>query len=235
MSQVAHREHGLLVTDCALPEPGFEALCREVAHGDYRFVHTQKWDKAFRLWDGHPLRGESVYYDPQRVFGWKGATYPTSTSVDLLVDEVRQMSREYPDIVGVEGADWVALYLSPWLYPVGSALTLHRDAERYSGSFTFFAHSRWSVHWGGELLVSPGVTAAQAMQTQSGAHDTDEPWMSEDGYDAADDNGIAICVSPKPNRLVLLGADRPHRVTRVDQNAGMRVRASIAGFFLRTP
>jgi hypothetical protein len=35
--------------------------------------------------------------------------------------------------------------------------------------------------------------------------------------------------------LVLIGEDRPHRVTRVDQNAGAHVRASIAGFFLRAP
>ncbi len=46
---------------------------------------------------------------------------------------------------------------------------------------------------------------------------------------------VALAIAPSPNRLVLLGEDRPHRVARVDQNAGAHVRVSIAGFFLRAP
>jgi 2OG-Fe(II) oxygenase superfamily len=233
MSHPVLREGGLVVTDNVLPAADFRALCREVAQGDYRWVHAQKWDKAWRLWDGNPLRGESVYFDPNRVFGWKGATYPTSTSVDLLIDAVRRMSAACPDVAGAEGVDWIALYLAPWLYPVGSALSLHQDAERYTGSFTFFAHPRWSVHWGGELLVSPSpASAAGVAAAQPTAHGSDEHWISEDGNDDHDP-GIATCLSPRPNRLVLIGPDRPHRVVRVDRNAGARARASIAGFFLR--
>jgi 2OG-Fe(II) oxygenase superfamily len=242
MSRELLRERGLVVADGVLPAAAFSALCREVANGDYRSVHTQKWDKAWRLWDGQPLRGESVYFDPMRVFGWKGATYPTSTSVDVLIDAVRRMAAACPDIAGKEGVDWLAIYLSPWLYPIGSALSLHQDAQQYSGSFTFFAHTRWSVHWGGELLVSrnpqagiePGSVAHSAT-SRATVRGGDEPWMSDDGNDDPDDPGIATCVTPKPNRLVLIGPDRPHRVARVDQNAGARVRASIAGFFLRSP
>jgi hypothetical protein len=40
-------------------------------------------------------------------------------------------------------------------------------------------------------------------------------------------------VSPLPSRLVLIGPNRPHRIARVDPNAGARVRSSIAGFFLQ--
>ena len=58
--------------------------------------------------------------------------------------------------------------------------------------------------------------------------------MSDEGRED-DDPGIATSVVPKPNRLVLIGANRPHRVSRVDQNAGAHLRASIAGFFLRAP
>ena len=143
----------------------------------YRSVHAHKSDKAWETWDGQPMRGESVSLDPHGMFGWKGPTYPTSTSVDLLIDAVRRISADCPDVAGAEGADWVALYLSPWLYPVGSALSLHQDGERVSGAFTFFTHTRWSVHWGGELHVSPEVSPFVA-ETKSGtgnsAHDTDE-------------------------------------------------------------
>lgn len=238
MSRISLRQEGLVVIDEALAAATFKALAREVARGDYRSVHAHKWDKAWRLWDGHPMRGESVYFDPHGIFGWKGPTYPTSTSVDLLIDAVRRVSADCPDVAGAEGADWVALYLSPWLYPVGSALSLHQDGERYSGAFTLFTHTRWSVHWGGELHVSPEVspfvTQTKGGTTRSKAHDTDEAWMSDDGRED-DDPGIATSVLPTPNRLVLIGANRPHRVSRVDQNAGAHLRASIAGFFLRAP
>ena len=237
MSCIVHREPGLLVVDDLLPTAGFRQVCREVAHGDYRSVHAQKWDKAWRLWDGQPLRGESVYFDPRGAFGWTGATYPTRTFVDALVDAVRLAAAASPDIAGTEGADWIALHLSPWLYPVGSALALHQDAGRYSGAFAYFAHARWHPHWGGDLLVSPpvppGTPPVDAPRAPDGTDD--EPWISEDAPAEPGDPGIATCVSPGPNRLVLLGADRPHRIARVDPNAGAHVRASIAGFFLRAP
>jgi len=227
MSDTTLRQSGLIVADNALPADCFAALSHQVARGEYRSVHAQRWDKAWRTWDGHPLRGEAVYFDPQDAFGWQGATYPTHTPLDVFVDTVRQVSANCTDIAGVEGVDWVALYLSPWLYPVGSALSMHQDGQRYSGSFTFFAHARWGVHWGGELLVSPPSDEIADVH--------DEPWMSDDPDPGHQDAGIAISVSPWPNRLVLIGPDRPHRIARVDSNAGARVRASIAGFFLRPP
>jgi hypothetical protein len=237
MSCIVYREPGLLVMDGLLPAAGFQRVCREVAHSDYRSVHAQKWDKAWHLWDGQPLRGESVYFDPRGAFGWTGATYPTRTFLDALVVAVRLQTAACPEVAGTEGVDWIALYLAPWLYPVGSALALHRDAGRFSGSFAYFAHARWNRHWGGDLIVSPpvppGTPRVDAPRTPDSADD--EPWISEDAHDDPRDLGIATCVSPRPNRLVLLGADRPHRMTRVDPNAGAHVRASIAGFFLRPP
>lgn len=224
MTELTLRERGLVVVDGVLAAPSFAALADEIANGDYKGVHAQRWDKAWRLWDGNPQRGESVSYDPGGVLGAKGAAYPTATSVDALIDAVRRTAAAAPDVVGVEGVDWIGLYLAPWLYPVGSALSLHRDAERYSGSFTFFAHTRWSVHWGGELMVSHAPEPATR---------GDAPWISEDGLD--DDPGVWTGLTPRPNRLVLLGPDRPHRIARVDANAGARVRASVAGFFLRPP
>lgn len=231
MSRVMLHEPGLMVADAVLPHPAFKSLSREVAHGDFRCVHAQKWDKSWRLWDGNPLRGESVYFDPRGLFGWKGVAYPTGSALDLLIDQLRAWAATHPELVGVEGVDWVALYMSPWIYPVGSALSLHQDGEKYSGAFTYFVHSQWRTHWGGELLVSRPA----AMHAAPAARDADPPWMSEDGNEDDDPGGIATCITPLPNRLVLLGPDRPHRVARVDQNAGLHVRASIAGFFLRAP
>jgi hypothetical protein len=235
MSTPVLRQDGLAVVDGVLAEPGLRRLRRYVSTVDYRGVHSQKWDRVWRLWDGAPQRGQSVYFDPDRVFGWKGATYPTSTAVDGLIDEVRQMAASHPDICGVEGIDWLGLYLCPWLYPPGSALSLHQDAVTYSGSFTFFVHSRWSVHWGGELLVYPAASAWPAAPRDAPGLSADEPWMSDDADGDVDGSGIATAISPRPNRLVLIGDARPHRIARVDALAGGHVRASISGFFLRAP
>lgn len=222
---VTRHEDGLVVADDVLPADAFAGLRHQVASGDYRSVHAQGWDRAWPLSDGNPLRGTSAHYDPQAAFGLTGAAYPTGTAVDLLVDAVRDVSARYPGVVGTEGVDWLGLFLAPWLYPVGSALSLHRDSGRYAGSFTFFAHPRWGRHWGGDLVVArPGPGEPRA-RGRSG----------DDGDPGGDDPGIDLCIAPRPNRLVVLGPDRPHRISRVDVNAGEHVRASVAGFLLRPP
>lgn len=222
----AHRSEGVVVADGALPPGELESLRRDVANADFRRVHSQRWDTAWKLWDGDPLRGPAVYFDPGNAFGWSGASYPTATSVDRLVEAVREVATAHPDLAGVEGVDWVALFLAPWLYPVGSALSLHADSGRYSGSFTFFAHPRWRVAWGGDLMVYPKGQGCSAPS-----------WMSDDdgGELASPPSGVATCILPRPNRLVVLGPDHPHRISRVDWTAGTNVRVSLAGFFLRPP
>jgi 2OG-Fe(II) oxygenase superfamily len=234
MSSITLRQDRLIVADDLLSVNDFTALRDQVARSDFRGVHEQRWDRAWRLWDGNPQRGPSVHYDPDRRFDLKGAAYPTGTALDKLIDELRTLSAHHPEVVGAECVDWVALYLCPWLYPVGSALSLHQDSAKYTGSFTFFVHSRWGMHWGGELLVYPPMWSGRGSPAPP-AFGQDQPWMSDDNAEDAMVDDIALAIIPRTNRLVLLGDDRPHRVTRVDQNAGAHVRASIAGFFLRAP
>jgi hypothetical protein len=223
MSRTVFAEPGLLIVDNLVPAQSLEDIRREMAKGSYRSVHSPTWNKVWRLWDGEPLRGGGVVYDPQSLYTGEARRYPTLTSIDLLVDEILGAAANHSDIVGAEGDDWRALFLAPWLYPVGSALSRHVDGVRYSGAFTWFTHPRWGAHWGGELVVEPPGEGDISPEL--------EPWMLEDGTDCG--TGIATMVSPLPNRFVLIGPDRPHRIARVDRNAGARVRSSIAGFFLR--
>ena len=213
----------VVIVDDVVGTDAFDALARELAHGRYESVHARGWDKAWRLGDGNPQRGGAVYYDPTDVFGWNGPRYPTSTVVDDLIDIVRGLTAEHPGVVGTEGAEWAAMTLSPWLYPIGSALSLHCDGAAYSGAFTFFAHRRWSVHWGGELLlVDEPFAGTPPLPGGVG-------WMEEDEFGL----GVATCVFPRPNRLVLVGPGRAHMIGHVDANVGDHVRTSLAGFFLR--
>jgi hypothetical protein len=230
MSSLVMRDATLLVADGLLGRQSLAAVRDQVAMADFHGVHGRQWDRVWRLWDGNPQRGPSVYYDPDRRFAAKGPTYPTGTAMDELIDAVRTWSALHPEIAGAEGVDWAGLYLCPWLYPVGSALSLHQDSARYSGSFTVFLHARWRLHWGGELLVYP-----PAAPDDPPAFGGDHPWMSDDSADEAEAARIALAIAPRPNRLVLIGEDRPHRVARVDPNAGAHLRASVAGFFLRPP
>jgi hypothetical protein len=231
MSRIALETPDVVVLDDVLPQAAFAALTSHVASRQYRSVHAHHWDKAWRLGDGSPMRGESVYFDPAGVFHWDGATYPTGTPVDAVFDSVRESASSHPLIAGREGVDWVAMFLASWLYPVGSALSLHRDTGDYSGSFTFFAHTEWRLHWGGALLVLQDWQSEVNRDLAPG----DSLLISdEDGLEARHP-GIATCVVPRPNRLVLLGPRCPHMIGRVDQNAGAHVRASVAGFFLHSP
>ena len=216
--------HDVVVVDDLLDPRAFGAIRWELASGHYHSVHTPRWDKAWRLGDGSPLRGAAVYYDPTNTVHKPGVRYPTSSVVDEFIDVVRGIAAEHCNVVGTEGVEWVAMFLSPWLYPVGSALSLHRDGGGYSGAFTFFAHPRWGNHWGGELLLLDEEPSAVSHPSQGTTG-----WMEEDQVAS----GLATCVFPRPNRLVLVGPDRPHMITRVDVNAGDHARATLAGFFLR--
>ncbi|HEV2718644.1 MAG TPA: 2OG-Fe(II) oxygenase [Thermoanaerobaculia bacterium] len=108
----------------------------------------------------------------------------------------------------VDGApmNWNCISIRPHIHPSGSSLSLHHDGRdyRYTGSGTFYIHREWNFHWGGHLLVfDPGKR----------------------------DAGVALCVLPKPNRLVFLNHDVEHMVTRVDPRAGDRPRVALTALF----
>lgn len=227
MSVVIYADSGLAVLDGVLSSEDFASLHGAAAQGRYRSVHHDGWDKAWRPWDGRPLRGEGIYYDPSNRFDWRGTRYPTGSALDAFVESLRSFTDVHPEIVGVEGRDWDSIFLSPWIYPVGSALSPHCDADRYSGSFTYFLHTLWSPTWGGELIVYADGTNVIESLADDGGH----PWLS--GFVGQLGGGIDRAIFPAPNRLVLLGRDRIHRIARIDTNAGTHVRLSIAGFFFR--
>jgi len=232
--RITLQKQDLLVVDDCLPTAAFAGICAAVDNGEYHSVHARRWDRAWRLWDGAPLRGRSVHYDPGGVLAPGAVNYPTCGVVDDFIDTVREITRKYPTVAGSEGVDWLAMFLSPWLYPIGSALSMHRDGGAYSGAFTYFAHRTWRLHWGGELLVldDPPDDAGDPSVRSTTPQGLDRAaWLSEDYDDFS--TGIATCVFPRPNRLVLLGPARPHTIRRVDPNAGAHVRASLAGFFVR--
>jgi hypothetical protein len=230
VAHLIHVDESMVVADDVLDDRSFHAVVDQVARGRFRSVHADAWDRSWPPRDGAPLRGPSVLVDPNGTRPGPALRHPTGSIVDALIDEIFEIAAQRPAVVGRRGPEWDALYLAPWLYPVGTALSAHFDSGPYCGAFTFFAHHHWLAGWGGELVVEPSGAPLVAEEAQPA-----DGWLSDDPTELDTvGSGIALAISPRPNRLVLLGPDRRHRIARVDANAGAHVRASIAGFFLRS-
>ena len=213
----------VVVFDHAMEPTVFGAIRHELAHGRYNSVHAHGWDKAWRLTDGTPMRGGGVYYDPTHAFDRAGARYPTSSVVDTFIDELRRLTGAHR-LVGREGVD------SGGDLPLALALPGRQRAVA--------ASRRGRIQRGVHLLRSPPLGESTGVASFWCSTTTTRPrrtrpgvtgWMEDDEVGSA----LATCVFPQPNRLVFVGPDRPHMVTRVDPNAGDHVRTSLAGFFLR--
>jgi hypothetical protein len=225
-NSVPFLEEGLTLIDNLLSPENFKSLHSQMTGDNYRSVHQGGyWNKVWRLWDGDPVRGTTVLFNPPSNLNLGVPIYPTNTPMDIFIDALREATKAYPEAVGSEEVNWSEIDLCPWIYPPGSGLSLHWDTDRYIGGFTYFLHNQWGTHWGGELMV--GASRPLHMEP--------EDFLTENGNENSEDSGVGLYIRPKPNRLVLIGPDRPHRVARVDANAGTHVRLSIAGFFLRHP
>ena len=194
---------------------------------EYQMVHRSKVRKVWRLHDGLPLQGQTVTWFPKGVARTAAANaYPTRTPLDAFIEAVVGELPKVTGLVGHAGRDWTNLTVAPWVYPVGSALSLHQDGSRYSGAYTFFVHPYWNLYWGGWLTVlDPATRSPRDI-------DPDRPWLDDASEDASIWNpGLGTVILPKPNRLVFMGPEAQHLISRVDANAGMKPRVSIAGFF----
>jgi hypothetical protein len=216
------------IYDDLLPQDAFEALLEYATLDDYTSVHRNTWRKVWRLGDGLPLQGTTTYFrpDPALYEEVEQSRYPTETPLDAFIDGINGVAAEASGLIGA----WNGMTISPWIYPAGAGLSLHRDHYHYVGSYTYFIHREWNFHWGGQLLV---------LDPRTGTSDDpdDSPlaphWLSDrDEIRTAMEPGLATCVLPKPNRLVFIAPDVYHLVTRVDANAGNRPRLTLAGFFL---
>jgi len=229
MSKPAYSSEDVLVYDDVLPDDAFARLYRHLGSLNYTSVHRDGWRKVWRLHDGNPLRGRTVWYRP----GEQPPTtnfFPTGSPVDDLIAWIAEREDDIAAVVGTASADWTRLSFTPWIYPVGSGLSMHRDGTTYSGAFTYFAHHEWRLHWGGQLLVLDPRTQPQVASAARSA-----PVAFDDRQESlrAFDPGFALTIFPKPNRIAFLSPRALHLLTRVDTNAGQQSRISVAGFFHR--
>ncbi len=189
------------------------------------------------LEDAEALRGPTVGYN----HAWD-AQFPTKSPIDYVIQGVIDAAEVIAPTVGAMGEAWEAFSAAASIYMRGTGLLWHRDRSARTGSFSFYAHPRWNVEWGGELLLGDrmdipeelGVYFHKLRDTEVGAG---EAWQSHlDNDDASEllmDPGLGRFVMPRPNRLVVIRAGTPHSVAKVRDAAGRNVRASVSGFFVR--
>jgi hypothetical protein len=221
------------VWDEVLPELDFTALWRFFQHDKLESVHHDGRQTVWRIGDGEPLAGTHVV----RKLDERGEASPLDALLGLLVDR----AADFAPLV----ADWRSLDARTYLYPRGSGLGWHNDPEPYRGAWIFYAHPRWSAQWGGELMIAHESLRGQALlprakqfALENGQLVGAPPVPMDNHLDNSQEDallaepGVGRFVLPRPNRLVVLASGVPHRINRVSDDAGDRVRCSVAGFFV---
>lgn len=207
------------IFDDVLPPDIFDTVWLHAQCENYSSSLSQgNWIKVWRLGDNSPLGSKEYLWSKK----------PFNNYMDIIGHYFLEMTKVCKDLV--EENSWNDLSLRSYIYPRGTKLSWHNDAEVYSGAITYYVHPKWGSTWGGELLVAE-VPPFHTMKKKPkvGPH-LDHEW--EDNYIL--ENGVGQWVSPKPNRCVIMSGGVYHSVNRVDSDAGDHSRVSIVGFLLKS-
>src|SRR5260370_40005515 len=84
--------------------------------------------------------------------GLAAVNYPSRTALDPLLKAVVDNASKWEKWVGESSRDWVSVIARPYVHPMSTSLSWHRDSySATSGAFVFYAHLEWNMSWGGEL------------------------------------------------------------------------------------
>ncbi|HZH79611.1 MAG TPA: 2OG-Fe(II) oxygenase [Archangium sp.] len=237
----------VVVFDDVLPPEQFQQLWRYMQSVPYKHVHAEGVRGVWRPEDGNPMEGPrtvnlAITPPEEMVEGMMAAypgtsLYPTHKPIDPLLEAVKALATEHQAMLGQGGEDWLLFSAAPWIYPTGSGLSWHcDDGKLYTGAFIYYAHPEWNVQWGGELLIADeSAKGAGKLGDEGGTGPRRQHVFDnkEENEQLLRGNGLGTFIIPRPNRLVFLARDYPHMVAKVSPAAGNRVRASVAGFFIR--
>jgi hypothetical protein len=177
----------------------------------YKSVHAEGWRSVWRLTGASVLRGPTWSVDCNGDPGPEGP----------IPIPLRAFARSLGDLVLRDDAQWL-VSMTPWIYPVGAGLGLHRDDRRYRGAYSYYLTPEWDVHWGGLLLAVADSPAA--ILPERAVFDARQE------RESVAEVGRGSWVLPAWDRLVVIPSHVRHSVTPVDAAAGDRPRISIAGF-----
>jgi hypothetical protein len=244
----------LAVYDNVLPPDVFSRLGAYIESEDYQYMQEGQIQPYFRTDDGRPIHRK-------RGFAWLAVPlntiipredvaaevkrgldlYPTKTPIDDVFEAARAKALEHKDLVGEEKTTWVAITGKIYIYLKNTGLSWHWDHDIFSGAYIYYAHPEWNAQWGGELLVGDASCVELKQKIAAERNKTDPSRLiykrkqffgtRSNGDDAVLERGFGQFVMPRPNRLVLLKGNQPHKLNLVSPSAGNHARMSFTGFF----
>lgn len=207
------------IFDDVLPPDLFDKVWLHAQYENYaQSLSSGSWIKVWRIGDNSPLGSTEYLWSKQ----------PFNNYMDVVGYYFNEIAKNSKEIL--RDNTWDELSMRSYIYPRGSKLSWHNDADQYAGAFTFYVHPKWGSTWGGELLVAE-VPEFNRMKVKPnvGPH-LEHEW--EDDYLLQ--YGVGQFVSPKPNRCVIMAPGVYHSVNRVDADAGDHARISIVGFLIKS-
>lgn len=235
--RLIHKTDHVAVFDNFLKKADMENLNSFISRLDYSSVHTEKWQRVWRLCDGAPLVGPTWTFEKRSAEHHAGRPGETSgSSMTKFLDHVMDLAKDAHAIVANPVA-WVAITAAPWVYPAGTGLSLHSDGPpNFTGSYVYFSHKRWNIHWGGQLLIMNESTSGVFAKTGGRKINSMAKWLDDSiENELMWEPGLALCIFPKPNRIVFIGPKAQHLITRINDAAGQNARISVSGFFQPPP
>ena len=230
----------VVVFDDFVPEETFHELHLWALYADYKHINTgEKVTRTWRLPDGFPLRSKLslVYHHERATAPDESWAYPTGTAFDLFAENLNRIIPEVSHLIGRPGADWDRYSITSFLYPAGTGLSVHKDGRvSYSGAYSYFLSPRWNIHWGGLLLALDPKTRFERDEVKLYGQEPSfrNVWLdTERENDQLWEPGLAQCIFPKRNRLVFIGNEALHMITKVTESAGDNARMAYSGFFER--
>lgn len=235
--KVIYSNENFIVIDDFLSKDDFAHMWNFIQEERFRYVHSEKWIKAFRLSDGNPMWGD-VYISEKIDYDNESSVFPMKRGIDPLFEQMNDALKTFKPYIGNKGKEWNYYFARPYLYPRDAGLSWHTDGRGdMSGAFVYYCHPEWNALWGSELLIHSSE-AGKVKYPQTKMYDGKTKILGlHMDHTAASEHlmkeGMGQYILPKPNRMVVLKPGLIHRINRVDPAAGDHIRASITGFFLR--
>lgn len=231
-----YKDQNFCIVDDFLSEKDHNLVWNYIQTEEFRHVRDPRWDKAFRLQDGNPLRGPA-YLSHKNNMDEKRSFYPTGKGIDIIFKNVLDNMSKISEWVGEKDIDWAFFFSRAYIYQINQGLSWHRDNNyNATGAYVYYAHPKWNSQWSGELLINPNIDRNVDNPTlevygegikRKGSH-LDNSYENK----LLSDKAFGYFVHPKPNRMVIIRSGVYHTIKKIDPSAGDNVRAIIQGFFL---
>ena len=221
----------VLVVDNFLTQECQDKLINQVQCDEW--TQSQTDDKYWHITDGSNYKASKRFV--------KDA--PFDDNYDIWADAIKTFADTCDDAQDfVKGYTDIAMRCHA--YPIGSKNPWHTDMGGVT--YSYYLHKYWQINWDSMLLVMPkdSVEYKQMMRKLPGTKQKDtyasvgtlEMFEQAQKQKHLIEHGLGYFIAPKPNRLVLIGKNVVHGITRTVRNPGscFGIKRYITRYTLKT-